>query len=172
VRRFDPAVAVDALTALTGGAGALADGPVVVYDPVGGPIAVGVAEWLAAEDRRVAIVTPDQVVGTQLSLTGDLADANGRLQRAGVSRQLRSTVREAGGGRAVLEDVWTGERRDIECAVLVDCGHRLAEESLYLARPGTPRAGDCVAPRTVHEAVLEGRRRALETVSSQLAVIS
>ena len=172
VRRFDPAVAVDALTALTGGAGALADGPVVVYDPVGGPIAVGVAEWLAAEDRQVAIVTPDQVVGTQLSLTGDLADANGRLQRAGVSRQLRSTVREAGGGRAVLEDVWTGERRDIECAVLVDCGHRLAEESLYLARPGTPRAGDCVAPRTVHEAVLEGRRRALETVSSQLAVIS
>ena len=47
-------------------------------------------------------------------------------------------------------------------AVVVDCGHRLPDESLYLARPGTLRAGDCVAPRTVLEAVLEGRRLALE----------
>ena len=35
-------------------------------------------------------------------------------------------------------------------------------DSLYLDRPGTLRAGDCVAPRTVLEAVLEGRRLALE----------
>jgi 2,4-dienoyl-CoA reductase (NADPH2) len=188
VLRFGPDVAVDALTALargvdeasghgaadtdsaTGGAtetGALPDGPVVVHDPVGGPIAVGIAEWLAAAGRQVTIVTPDQVVGTQLSLTGDLADANGRLERAGVTRALRSLLRsvkqqEAGGGRAVLEDVWTGEQREIECAVVIDCGHRMADESLYDTNQPVARAGDCVAPRTVHEAVLEGRRRALE----------
>jgi 2,4-dienoyl-CoA reductase (NADPH2) len=167
VRRFDSGVAIDALTALAGGDGALPDGPVVVHDPVGGPIAVGVAEWLAAAGRQVTIVTPDQVVGTQLSLTGDLADANGRLERAGVTRALRSLLRsvkqrEAGGGRAVLEDVWTGEQREIECAVVIDCGHRMADESLYDTNQPVARAGDCVAPRTVHEAVLEGRRRALE----------
>ena len=50
--------------------------------------------------------------------------------------------------------------------MLVDCGHRLPEETLYLARPGTARAGDCVAPRTALEAVLEGRRRALEVAAS------
>ena len=33
--------------------------------------------------------------------------------------------------------------------------------ALYLARPGTPRAGDCVAPRTVAEAIREGRRLGL-----------
>ena len=43
----------------------------------------------------------------------------------------------------------------------VHCGHRLPDEALYLTRPGTPRAGDCVAPRTVHEAVLDGRRVAM-----------
>jgi hypothetical protein len=37
----------------------------------------------------------------------------------------------------------------------------LLDEALYQERPGTPRTGDCVAPRTVHEAVLEGRRAGL-----------
>lgn len=152
----------DVLRVLVAGTDALPEGPVVVYDPVGGPIGVGVAEWLAAAGRQVSILAPDQIVGTLLSLTGDLADANTRLQRAGVTRILRSTLREIGAGTVVAEGVWTGERRDIDCAVLVDCGHRLADDALYLQRPGTPRAGDCVAPRTIHEAVLEGRRRALD----------
>jgi hypothetical protein len=128
-------------------------------------------------------VTPDPVAGTLLSLTGDLADANARLQRAGVTRALRSRLRQAGQGRARLEDTWTGEQREIGCAAVVDCGHRLADTALYEAalheaalhekaqhggvrpvpgQPGVPRAGDCVAPRTAAEAVLEGRRRARE----------
>jgi 2,4-dienoyl-CoA reductase (NADPH2) len=136
----------------------LPDGPVLVYDPVGGPIGVAVAELLAAAGRQVSLVTQDPVAGTLLSLTGDLADANVRLQRAGVTRELRSLLREVpGDGTALLEDVWTGAQRRIACAVLVDCGHRLPSETLYLARPGTPRAGDCVAPRTVAEAIREGR---------------
>ncbi|MGD0684563.1 MAG: FAD-dependent oxidoreductase [Streptosporangiaceae bacterium] len=167
VARFDPGVTgdalpaptVDALSALTGAN--LPDGPVVVHDPVGGPVGVAVAEWLAARGRQVAIVAPDQIIGTLLSLTGDLADANVRLQRAGVTRELRSLLRDVSGSTALLEDVWTGEQRRIGCAVLVDCGHRLPDEALYEQRPGTPRAGDCVAPRTVHEAILEGRRAAL-----------
>ncbi|AEH10011.1 MULTISPECIES: mycofactocin system FadH/OYE family oxidoreductase 1 [Protofrankia] len=152
---------LDVLDVLRGGLDAVPAGPVFVHDPVGGPVAVGVAEWLAGAGREVTLGTPDTVAGTLLSLTGDLAPANTRLQQAGVRRQPRVLLREAGGGRVVLEDVWTGERRTLPCAVLVDCGHRLPEEALYTARPGTPRAGDCVAPRTVLEAVLEGRRRAL-----------
>jgi 2,4-dienoyl-CoA reductase (NADPH2) len=164
---FDPPVdrtitVVDGLGLLAGDPGRLPDGPVVVHDPVGGPVGVGVAEWLAGQGRQVAIVTADPIAGTQLALTGDLADANTRLQRAGVTRELRAILRGAKGGRALLDDVWTGERREIDCTVIVDCSHRLPEESLYLSRPGTPRAGDCVAPRTLLEAVLEGRRRALE----------
>jgi 2,4-dienoyl-CoA reductase (NADPH2) len=153
---------VDALTLLGGGVGSLGDGPVVVHDPVGGPVGVGVAEWLAGSGLAVAIVTQDQIAGTLLSLSGDLADANTRLQRAGVRRELRALLRRVEDGHAILEDVWTGERRAVACAALVDCGHRLPDESLYLSRPGTMRAGDCVAPRGVLEAMLEGRRRAMD----------
>ena len=159
----DGSVAViDAAAALASGTDALAAGSVVVYDTVGGPIGVGVAEWLAAAGRHVAIVTADQIAGTLMSLTGDLADANTRLQRAGVVRELRAVVRRIEDGEVHLEDPWTGATRHVTAAVLVDCGHRLADEDLYLERPGTLRAGDCVAPRTVLDAVLEGRRRALE----------
>jgi 2,4-dienoyl-CoA reductase (NADPH2) len=143
------------------GLAALPAGPALVFDPIGGPVGVGVAELLAAAGRPTSIVTQDQVAGTQLARTGDLADANTRLLRAGVRRELRSLLREAAGDHAVLEDVWTGERRTVECALVVHCGHRLPEQALYLSRPGTPRAGDCVAPRTVHEAVLEARRVAM-----------
>ena len=89
---------IDPLVLLTEGPGLLPDGPVVVHDPVGGPVGVGVAEWLADAGRQVTLVTPDQVAGTLLSLTGDLADANTRLQRAGVGRELRAVLRAAGAG--------------------------------------------------------------------------
>ncbi|MBL7492250.1 mycofactocin system FadH/OYE family oxidoreductase 1 [Frankia sp. AgB1.9] len=168
---FAPQV-VDALSLLAAGPDLLVAGPVVLHDPVGGPVAVGIAEWLAAAGREVALVAPDQVAGTLLSLTGDLAPANTRLAQAGVRRELRALVREIGDGHVVLEDVWTGARREIPCAALVDCGHRLPDEALYLARPGTPRAGDCVAPRTALEAVLEGRRRALELARRAPARVS
>ena len=169
----DPLPALDPLTVLTGGLASVPDGPVVVHDPVGGPAGVAMAEWLAAGGRTVTLVTPDQVAGTQLTRTGDLADANARLQRAGVTRALRSLLRNvkpgrAGPGRALLEDAWTGEQREIGCAAVVDCGPRLAETRLHEAAlassgpPGARRAGDCVAPRTAAEAVLEGRRRGLE----------
>jgi putative lipoprotein len=58
-----------------------------------------------------------------------------------------------------VEDRFSGERRTIACAATVDCGFRLPDEPIEGA---AIRAGDCVAPRTVHEAILEGRRTAVE----------
>ncbi|MFF6995252.1 mycofactocin system FadH/OYE family oxidoreductase 1 [Streptomyces sp. NPDC008313] len=167
-RRYSAAAAkeaapvVDVTDLLVRGADeVLPAGPVAVLDPVGDAVGAGVAEQLAASGRKTSIVTQDQVVGTQLALTGDLADANARLQRAGVTAVKRAVPRAVGPGELVVEDVMTGRRHGIACAAVVHCGHRLADETLFLARPGTARAGDCVAPRTVHEAVLEGRRAAL-----------
>jgi mycofactocin system FadH/OYE family oxidoreductase 1 len=138
----------------------LPPGPVLVRDPVGDGVGVGIAEQLAAAGRATALVTPDPVAGTQLAITGDLAPANARLERAGVVRELLAALCAVADGRAVLEHVWTGARRSVPCAAVVDCGHRLPDDALWRARPDLPRAGDCVAPRTVHEAVLEGRRAA------------
>ncbi len=139
----------------------LPEGRAVVFDPIGGPVGIGVAELLAANGRPTSVVTQDQIAGSQLALTGDLAEANSRLQRAGVRRELRSLLREAASDHVLLEDRWTGEQHTADCGFVVHCGHRLPDEALYLHRPGTPRAGDCVAPRTVLEAVLEARRTAM-----------
>jgi mycofactocin system FadH/OYE family oxidoreductase 1 len=144
-------------------------GRALVYDPVGGPVGVGVAELLATRGA-VAIVTGDPVVGTQLAITGDLADANARLQRAGVELHKRTLLRAVHSGHAVLEDRYTGERRTVEAAFTVHCGHRLPDGGLAARHPGLPRAGDCVAPRTVYEAVLEGRRAALLAVRDAAVV--
>jgi hypothetical protein len=62
----------------------------------------------------------------------------------------------------LLEDIWTGVQREIPCNVLIDAGHRVAEDTLYESRPGSLRAGDAVTPRGILEAVLEGRRRAMD----------
>ncbi len=154
--------AADVLALASSGAlDRLPEGPAVVFDPIGGPVGVGVGELLAAAGRATSIVTQDQIAGSQLALTGDLAEANSRLQRAGVRRELRSLLREVAGDHVLLEDRWTGEQRTVEAGFVVHCGHRLPDEALYLHRPGTLRAGDCVAPRTVLEAVLEARRTAM-----------
>ncbi len=57
-------------------------GPVVVFDPVGGPVAVSVALLLADRGLDVTIATPDQLVGSRLGPTGDLVAANKRLRDA------------------------------------------------------------------------------------------
>lgn len=150
--KVDGGVVLDVVEAL---GGETPEGPVVVHDPVGDFVGVGVAELLAGRGVETAIVTQDQVVGTQLALTGDLADANARLQRAGVALEKRSRLREVRADHVVLEDVHTAETRERPAATVVHCGHRLPDQRL-----DGVRIGDCVAPRTVHEAILEGRRAA------------
>jgi 2,4-dienoyl-CoA reductase (NADPH2) len=152
----DDAVVLSADAALA----VLPEGPVVVWDPVGGPIGVSLAETLRAGGRDVSLVTPDLIAGNELSRTGDLAPANVRLLAAGVAIERRSLLRCVARGAVVVEDRFTGDRRSIDAAVVVDAGYRLPEDELWRAT-GVARAGDAVAPRTIYEAVLEGRRAAM-----------
>ena len=123
--------------------------------PPSGPIAVALAEELG---ERAILITQDQIAGNELSRTGDLAPANVRLQQRGVQVERRAILRAVRPGEVELEDRFSGERRTLPAAALVDCGFRLPDDPL----PGAAhQAGDCVAPRTIHEAVLEGRRVAL-----------
>lgn len=154
----DGATVLEAADVLAGRA-VLPEGAVLIDDPVGDATGVALAERLAAEGRATTLVTPDQVAGTQLALTGDLADAHVRLQRAGVQLLRRSMLRAAQADTALVEDVLTGEQHKVACAVVVHCGHRLPDTAP--AVDGAVLAGDRVAPRTVHEALLEGRRAAL-----------
>jgi 2,4-dienoyl-CoA reductase (NADPH2) len=141
----------------------LPDGPIAVWDPIGGPIGVSVTELLRAKGWAVSLVTPDLIAGNELSRTGDLAPSNVRLLAAGVSIEKRSILRRVARGEIHVDDRFTGEARTIAAAAVVDAGHRLPDDRLWRATgERLPRAGDAVAPRTIYEAVLEGRRRAVE----------
>ncbi len=139
------------------------DGRIGVWDPIGGPIGVSVAELLRAQGREVVLVTPDLIAGNELSRSGDLAPANVRLLSSGVTIERRSRLRRVGPGEIVVEDRFTGERRQLAAGAVIDAGYRLPDDALWRATgERLPRAGDAVAPRTVLEAILEGRRRAVE----------
>jgi 2,4-dienoyl-CoA reductase (NADPH2) len=138
-------------------------GKIVLFDPIGGPIAVALAEDLG---NRAILVTQDHIAGNELSRTGDLAPANVRLAQRGVTIERRTLLRVVRSGNVEVEDRFSGERRSIECAALVDCGFRLPTDPLAGA---DLFAGDCVAPRTIYEAVLEGRRAALSIDSVRVS---
>jgi hypothetical protein len=133
----------------------LPDGRIALFDPIGGPVAVALAEELGA---RATLITQDHIAGNELSITGDLAPANVRLAQRGVTIERRTLLRAVRARQIEVEDRFTGQRRTIACAALVDCGFRLPDPPLSGAHL---QAGDCVAPRTIYEAVLEGRRAAL-----------
>jgi extradiol dioxygenase family protein len=56
-----------------------------------------------------------------------------------------------------VQDRFSGEMTELECAAVVDAGFRLPTAPFE----GTIQVGDCVAPRTILEAILEARRAAL-----------
>ncbi len=137
----------------------LPDGPIAVHDPIGGPIAISLAERLGA---RATLITQDHIAGNELARSGDLAPANVRLQQLGVGIERRALLREVHADHVVVEDRFSGTRRTVPAVALVDAGFRLPDEELWDATGRRHlRVGDCVAPRTIHEAVLEGRRAAL-----------
>ena len=151
---LDDALVVDVADVKRGSVELPDDGAVVLFDPIGGPIAVALAEELG--DRAV-LITQDNIAGNELSRTGDLAPSNTRLAQAGVTIERRTLLRVARAGEVEVEDKYSGERRTIPCVALVDCGFRLPTGPI----DGAVQIGDAVAPRTIHEAVLEARRAAL-----------
>ena len=154
----DGAAVLDVADVRRGVATLPAEGAVVLFDPIGGPIAVALAEELGP---RAVLVTQDNIAGNELARTGDLAPANTRLAQQGATierRTLLRAVRPVDDALEVeVEDRYTGQRRTIACAAVVDCGFRIPTEPL----DGAVQIGDAVAPRTILEAVLEGRRAAL-----------
>ena len=86
----DPSMVLDIADVRRGAA--LPEGAIALFDPIGGPIAVALAEELG--DRAI-LITQDHIAGNELSRTGDLAPANVRLARA--RRDDRTAVTAAFG---------------------------------------------------------------------------
>ncbi len=139
-------------------------GTVLVVDELGFNEATSVAELLAARGCAVEIVTPAMVVGGDLEVTGDLDGFNMRAAARHIAQSSDLVVMalEPGGVQLLHYPTGTIEQRMVDWVVLAVAP--ASDDRLYRQLrdevPGLDlrRAGDCVAPRRAHAAVIEGDR--------------
>jgi mycofactocin system FadH/OYE family oxidoreductase 2 len=144
----DAAQVVDVRQVLDGSAAPA--GRVLVVDEVGFHHATSVAELLADRGARVEVVTPGMVVGQDLGVTLDMENWCVRAAAKGIVQTTDCLVTAVGPGSVTLLHHPTGHSRQV-AADWVVCAVPAAPAELY-------RAGDCVAPRRAHAAVIEGQR--------------
>jgi mycofactocin system FadH/OYE family oxidoreductase 2 len=141
-------------------------GEVMVVDEVGFHQATSVAELLADRGCAVEIVTPGMVVGQDLGITLDLEGFNMRAASKSITQSTDRVVMGASAGALQLLHHPTGAMESREVLFVVLAVPAEPEDELYFAlRRALPslrvrRAGDCVAPRRAHAAVIEGAREA------------
>ena len=144
-------------------AGALpGSGRVVVVDRQGSYPAIDAARAAARSGRPVTMLTEDAVVSSQLGATGELSPWYRAAAALGIELRPMTVVVEVTAGAVRLRHRYgtAGEELAADCVVLAD--HELPDDALYhrlagaLPRVELRRAGDCVAPRRVLHAVLEG----------------
>jgi 2,4-dienoyl-CoA reductase (NADPH2) len=145
-------------------------GEVVVIDEIGFHHATSVAELLADRGCAVEVITPGMVVGQDLGITLDLeqwwirAAAKGIVQSIELVAQGLDLPADGEGGAGTLHLLHhpTGQAEERRPDWVVLAVPADPAEQLYLDLRGAgidvTRAGDCVAPRRAHAAVIEGER--------------
>ncbi len=142
-------------------------GKAVVLDHIGDQLGMGVAEWLADHGWRVEVVTSDMFVGQRLTASLELTPWNQRSCAKGIVFRPQIDVRQVTARTLIGFDHFDHREIRIEAVdLVVDVSHEVPNETLYFAlkRAGLRvfRAGDCVAPRYLSQAILEGYRVGLE----------
>lgn len=144
------------------------EGRVVVVDRQGGYPAIDVARLAAERGRPVTVVSEDATVSSQLGSTAELSPWYQAAATLGIEMRPLTTVLAATPPEVRLRHRFGAAEEVLkaDCVVLAD--YELPEDSLYRqlrsARPDLSlrRVGDCLAPRRVLQAILEGGRAARE----------
>jgi pyruvate/2-oxoglutarate dehydrogenase complex dihydrolipoamide dehydrogenase (E3) component len=137
---------------------------VVVVDDVHTEEALSTAELLLAQGRRVEVISPLFYVGQDIGVTS-IAPLYARLHTAGVVLTPGTELRAVEGSAVIVRNVFSNTERRIEGVdtVVLATGSR-STDALYRELkgrvPALYAAGDCVAPRGVHQAILDGTRAA------------
>ena len=154
---------------------------VVVYDAEGYFVAAGLAELLALEGFAVELVTPLEQVAPICDETLEGSRLRRRLHEAGVGMQRGVTICAIEPGLLACATEFD-EPLELAADGVVLVTQRLSNEQLYLELAADPaalraegveavyRAGDCVAPRMIADAVFDGHRLAREIDSENPAV--
>ena len=134
---------------------------VLLIDEDGHYRAASTAEYLADQGKKVDILTSEQFVGPDLAMQGDLSDVRTRLHQKGVRFYSTLTVKRIDGKQVTAQNKFTGETvlfNDHDAVVLATS--LKANDHLYCSLkeklPIVLRAGDCITPRRVGQAIWEG----------------
>jgi dimethylglycine catabolism A len=137
---------------------------VVVVDDVHTEEALSTAELLLDQGRRVEVISPLFYVGQDVGITS-VAPLYARLYGKGVVLTPCTELRAIEGTTVIVANVFSGAERRIEPVdtVVLAAGSR-STDALYRSLRGQVArlyaVGDCVAPRGVHQAILDGTRAA------------
>src|SRR5437899_8702832 len=137
---------------------------VVVVDDVHMQEALSTAEFLLDQGKRVEVISPLFYVGQDIGVTS-IAPLYTRLHTKGIVLTPCTELRAVQGSTVVVANVYSGAERRIESVdtVVLAMGSR-STDGLYRALKGHVAelcaAGDCVAPRGIHQAILDGTRAA------------
>jgi mycofactocin system FadH/OYE family oxidoreductase 2 len=136
---------------------------VLLVDEEGGHRAMPTAELLATQGKKVDMITNDLFIGIRLASRGELYLGRQRLLQLGVTFTTDVEVLEIQGSVLTARDIYTARkiRFDQYDTVVLDTGND-AQDDLYHQLKGRVkevyRAGDCVSPRGIDMAILEGRK--------------
>ena len=135
---------------------------VVVVDDVHTQRGLSTAEHLLDRGRRVEVISRLFYAGQDVGITS-IAPLYARLFAKGVTLTPHTDLVAVEGSAVVVANVYTRAERRIEGVdtVVLSMGSR-SIDALYRALKGRVAAlhaiGDCVAPRGIHQAILEGTR--------------
>jgi dimethylamine/trimethylamine dehydrogenase len=147
---------------------------VVVFDCDGYFMALSLAEKLAAEGKRVTVVSPEAEAGHFLHHTGEFEPVHRRLRELKVTVLGHTMLQSVEEDSVALANVLTGQRDIIPADSVVLVTQRMPEASLYrglradadaLAAAEVQavyRAGDCLIPRKIADSIFDGHRLARE----------
>ena len=140
---------------------------VLFIDEDGGHHAMATAELLAEQGKKVDMVTGDLFIGIELAPRGELYLGRQRLLQQGATFRTDLDILEIDAGADGLcvtaRDIYTNASIcfDDYDTVVLDVGNTV-DDDLYHQLKGRVkevyRTGDCVAPRGIDMAIIEGRQ--------------
>jgi hypothetical protein len=135
---------------------------VVVIDEADSHSVLSAIELLASVGKDVEVVTEDFYAGRDLVATHDLVLWKQRVLPHGIVVTPHTTVVRIEPGKVIVVDRFAEGEREVlaDSVVLGTC--ECPSQDLYMALkdriPHLIRIGDCIAPRRIEQAILEGRQ--------------
>jgi mycofactocin system FadH/OYE family oxidoreductase 2 len=135
---------------------------VVVLDETASHGVLSAAELLASQGNSVEVITEDWYVGRDLVATHDIVSWMQRVLAAGLQMMPHTTVTRIEPEQVIVTDRFLAGERAIPADVVVLGTYERPDQALYYALKGRVprlyRAGDCIAPRRIEQAIMEGRQ--------------